>query len=183
MQAPNITIHMVTSLDGFIAKKDGDISWMHSSDTFEGGVTLTEEQITEYLKGIDCYVMGSKTYEHAIELGWPYGDTPVVVLTSRNLTSTKPTVEFYSGDLEELVYKQLSPLYKNVWMVGGAMVTKEFLRLNLADDIIVTIMPALLGDGLLFFDFIGREQELHLKDVTAYKDGMVELWYQIKKAE
>lgn len=67
-------------------------------------------------------------------------------------------------------------------MVGGAMLTKAFLRLNLADEIVVSIMPILLGDGTLFFDYIGSEQRLHLKDVTAYKDGMVELSYTIKKA-
>lgn len=66
-------------------------------------------------------------------------------------------------------------------MVGGAALAKDFIRLNLADEIRVTVLPILLGDGLLFFDQIGLEQALHLKDVTAYKNGMVELWYEIKK--
>ncbi|MEO0528495.1 MAG: dihydrofolate reductase family protein, partial [Bacteroidota bacterium] len=69
---------------------------------------------------------------------------------------------------------------KNIWMVGGALLTKDFLRLGLADEINVTIVPMLLGDGTLFFDFIGTERPLHLKDVTAYTDGMVELCYEIK---
>ena len=66
-------------------------------------------------------------------------------------------------------------------MVGGAKITKEFMRLHLAADIIISIMPVILGGGTLFFDYIGQEQLLHLKDVTAHKDGMVELWYEIKK--
>lgn len=60
-------------------------------------------------------------------------------------------------------------------------VTKDFLRLNLADELILSIMPIILGGGTLFFDHIGQEQRLHLKDLKAYKDGMVELWYEIKK--
>ena len=172
---------MVSSLDGIIAKKDGDISWMHSKDEYAKGKTLSEEDITNFLQSIDCYVMGSRTYEHAQELGWPYGETPVVVLTSRNLPSAKATVQFYSGDLEQLVDKQLKPLYQNIWMVGGAHLTKEFMRRNLVDDIIISIMPVILGDGILFFDYIGKEQPLHLKDVTTYRDGMVELWYEVRR--
>lgn len=176
-----VTIHMVSSLDGFIAKQDGDVSWMRSTDNYKQGATLTEEYITEFLNSIDCYVMGSKTYEHAMELGWPYGDTPVIVLTTRALTNDRESVKFYSGDLEKLVVDQLRPLYKNIWMVGGAMLTKDFIRQNLVDEIVISFMPVLLGAGTLFFDYIGQEKLLHLKDVTAYKDGMVEMCYEITK--
>lgn len=172
---------MVSSLDGFIARKDGDVSWLQSTDSYEKGIVLTEEYIAEFIEAIDCYVMGSRTYEHALELGWPYGDVPIIVLTDRDLVTDRENVEFYSGDLNKLVNDRLKRSYQNIWMVGGAITTKEFIRLKLADDIIVSIMPVLLGDGTLFFDYIGREQKLHLKDVTAYKDGMVELWYEIKK--
>jgi len=176
-----VTIHMVSSLDGFIAKKDGSISWLKSTDNYEKGITLSEEDVEEFVKAISCYVMGSRTYEHALELGWPYGDVPVIVLTHRDLLTNRENVEFYSGDLDKLVNNRLKPNYRNIWMVGGAMIAKDFIRLQLADEIIISIMPVLLGDGTLFFDYIGREQLLHLKDVTAYKDGMVEMWYEIKK--
>ncbi len=172
---------MVSSLDGFIAKKDGDISWMQSTDTYEKGTALTEEYITAFLHSIDCYVMGSKTYEHALQLGWPYGEKPVFVLTSKNLKSDKKSVEFRSGDLPSFVNTELRSKYENIWMVGGALLTKEFLQLGLADEIVFTIMPVVLGDGTLFFDYIGQEIPLHLKDVTAFKDGMVELTYEIRK--
>ena len=172
---------MVSSLDGFIAKKDNSVSWLKSSDSYEKGVTLTEEDVAEFIKTIDCYVMGSRTYEHAMVLGWPYGDVPVIVLTNRDLTTDRENVEFYSGALDKLVNDRLKPNYRNIWLVGGAMLAKDFIRLKLADDIIISIIPVILGDGTLFFDYIGQEQRLHLKDVTAYKDGMVELWYEIKK--
>jgi dihydrofolate reductase len=172
---------MVSSLDGFIAKKDGDISWMHTNDCYEDGIIPTKEFITEFLKSIDCYVMGSKTYDHALELGWAYGETPVVVLTHKKLKTHRKTVEFFSGDLNKLVNDHLKPNYKNIWVVGGSMVTKDFIRLKLADEIRISFMPIILGDGLLFFDYIGKEQSLHLKNVTAYKDGMVELHYELNK--
>src|SRR5580658_5626675 len=96
-----VTLHVVSSLDGFIAKKDNSISWMDSpAEVYERGVT---DDGAEVIQSIDCYVLGSRTYEHALQLGWPYGDTPVVVMTNRELTSTRETVEFYSGDPQSLV--------------------------------------------------------------------------------
>ena len=93
----------------------------------------------------------------------------------------RPNITFYSGDLTKLVNEQLMPDYKNVWVVGGSAITKEFIRLKLADEIRVSILPIILGDGLLFFDYIGQEQKLQLKDTIAYKNGMVELCYELEK--
>ena len=178
-----LTIHMVSSLDGIIAKKDNSISWFETSDRYEKGVAGQDPEA--FLKTIDCYVMGSRTYEHALELsklyGWAYGDTPTIVVTSRTLPVDRQNIEFYSGDLDKLVNERLKPHYKTVWLVGGAVLAKDFIRLQLADEIRVSVLPVLLGEGLLFFDHIGLEQALHLKDVTAYKNGMVELWYEIRK--
>jgi len=174
---------MVSSLDGMIAKKDNSISWFDTSHYYDKGVDGQDPQ--EFLKTIDCYVMGSKTYEHALELsesyGWAYGDKPTIVLTSRNLASGKPNIEFYSGDLDKLVHERLKSNYKNVWVAGGAMIAKEFIRQKLVDEIRVSILPIILGEGILFFDNIGQEQILHLTDTTAYKNGMVELCYKIIK--
>jgi dihydrofolate reductase len=172
---------MVSSLDGFIARKDGSVSWLESTDIYEKGITLSDDDVEEYLMNINCYVMGSRTYKQAIELGWPYGDTPVVVLTHQKMNSDKKNVQFFSGDLEILVYKQLKPIYQNIWMVGGAELTKNFIQSKLADEIVISIMPVILGGGTLFFDFVGIEQRLHLKDVVTYKNGMVEMSYEIIK--
>jgi len=178
-----VTIHMVSSLDGIIAKTDNSVSWFETSSYYEKGVA--GENVEEFLKTIDCYVMGTRTYEHALELsksyGWPYGDVPTIVVTHRNLAIDRPNIEIYSGDLNRLVDERLKPNYKNVWLAGGAMLAKDFIQLKLADEIRLSILPVILGEGTLFFDHIGQEQALHLKDVTAYKTGMVELWYEIKK--
>jgi len=178
-----LTIHMVSSLDGYIAKKDNSVSWFETSDNYENGVNAHDP--AEFLKTIDCYLMGSRTYEHALELsksyGWAYGDKPTIVLTHRNLPIDKPNIKTYSGNLDKLVNESLKPNYKNAWIVGGAQLAKDFIRLNLADEIRQTILPILLGEGKPFFEQTGKEQALHLKNVTAYKNGMVELCYEIKK--
>lgn len=178
-----VTIHMVSSLDGMIAKKDNSVSWFDTPDNYEKGITVQNAE--EFLKTIDCYIMGSRTYEHALELskayGWVYGDVPTIVLTHRNLPVDRPNIETYSGDLNKLVNERLIPNFRNVWLVGGAMLARDFIRSKLADEIRLTVIPIILGDGTHFFDHIGQEQALHLKDVTAYKSGMVELWYEIRK--
>jgi len=176
---------MVASLDGIIAKKDNSVSWFDTQDIYEKGAVLTKEQMEAFLKTIDCYVMGARTYEHALELsksyGWAYGDVPTIVLSHRDLPVERSNVEIFSGDLQELVNNKLKPNYKNVWMVGGAELSKDFINLKLADEIRLSIVPIILGDGKPFFEGINLEQSLHLKDVTAYKNGMVELVYQIKR--
>ena len=170
-----VTLHVVSSLDGFIASKDNSISWMDTpGDIYENGVT---DDGAEVLQSIDCYVLGSRTYEHALQLGWPYGDTPTVVVTNRKLPSNRKTVEFYSGDLKKLVGEILAPRFKNIWMVGGAMLGQSFLRLGLVDEIRLMIAPVLLGDGLHLFGNSGTEQRWNLKNVVAYKNGYVELSY------
>src|SRR5690349_11287165 len=85
-----VTIHMAASLDGFIARKDGRVDWLETSDEFVGGDTLDPGFVEAFLKTIDCYVMGSRTYETALGFeakgfGWSYGDKPTFVLTSREL--------------------------------------------------------------------------------------------------
>jgi dihydrofolate reductase len=171
-----VTLHVVSSLDGFISKKDNSVSWMDSSgDVYERGVT--DDDGAEVIQSIDCYVLGSRTYEHALQLGWPYGDTPTVVMTNRELPSTRESVEFYSGDLKRLVGEILAPRYGNIWLVGGAMLGQSFLRLGLVDEIRLMIAPVILGDGLHLFGDSGTEQKWHLKSVVAYKNGFVELSY------
>jgi dihydrofolate reductase len=151
-----ITIHMVSSLDGYIAKKDNSVSWFERSDNYERGISIKEQDAREFLKTIDCYVMGSRTYEHALELsksyGWAYVDVPTIVLAHRKLTVERPNIKFYSGDLNKFVNEQLKPKYKNVWLVGGAKLAKDFIQLNLADEIRQSILPVILGDGIPFFD-------------------------------
>src|SRR5665213_2573269 len=135
-----VTIHMAASLDGFIARKDGQVDWLETSDEFAGGETLDAEFVEAFLKTIDCYVMGSRTYETALGFefkgfGWAYGDKPVFVLTSRELPRTRDTIEFHSGDLTQFVNERLKPNFRTTWFVGGGLLSAECLRLGLADEV------------------------------------------------
>jgi dihydrofolate reductase len=180
-----VTIHMAASLDGFIARKDGSVDWLETSDKFEGGDTMAPEYVEEFLKTIDCYVMGSRTYETALNfatkgLGWPYGDKPTFVLTTRELRKARDTVEFYSGDLARLVNERLKPNFRSIWFVGGGEVSGRCLRLGLANEVRYSILPILIGDGISFFDGLDKDVALHLLETKAYVSGMVALRYEVR---
>ncbi len=183
--ASRVTIHMAASLDGFIARKDGSTDWLETSDDFPGGKTLDPGFVEAFVKTIDCYVMGSRTYETALGfeargLGWPYGDKPVFVLTSRTLPRTRATVEFHSGDLTALVNRRLRPHFRAIWFVGGGAVAGECLRLGLADEVRYSIVPILIGNGIRFFEGLDSDLALHLAEVNAYQSGLVELRYEVR---
>ena len=180
-----VTIHMAASLDGFIARKDGGVDWLEISDEFADGDTVDPGFVEAFLKTIDCYVMGSRTYETALSfeakgLGWSYGDKPIFVLTSRDLPRTRDTVEFYSGDLTQFVNGRLRSTFRTIWFVGGGVVSGECLRLGLADEVRYSILPILIGDGIPFFEKLDRDIALHLAEVKAYKNGIVELRYEVR---
>ncbi len=176
---------MAASLDGFIARKDGRVDWMETSDEFADGDKLDPAFIEAFLKTIDCYVMGSRTYETALDfeakgMGWSYGDKPTFVLTSRDLPRARQTVQFYSGDLTQFVHERLRPTFRSIWFVGGGAVSGECLRLGLADEVRYSILPVLIGDGISFFDKLDRDVPLHLAEVKAYKNGIVDLRYEVR---
>ena len=180
-----VTIHMAASLDGFVARTDGSVDWLETSDEFAGGETMEPGFVEAFLKTIDCYVMGSRTYETALNfeakgLGWAYGDKPTFVLTHRELPRTRETIEFYSGDLAELVTHRLRPAFRSIWFVGGSIVSAECLRLGLADEVRYSILPVLIGNGIPFFEKLDKDIALHLSEVKAYKNGMVELRYEVR---
>ena len=181
-----VTVHMAASLDGFIARKDGSVDWLETSDEFAGGETMDPGSVEAFLRTIDCYVMGSRTYETALGFeargfGWSYGDKPTFVLTRRELPRTRASVEFYAGDLAPFVTGRLRPAFRSIWFVGGSVVSAECLRLGLADELRFSILPVLIGEGIPFFEKLDRDVALHLAEVKAYKSGMVELRYEVRR--
>ncbi len=184
MRASTVTVHMAASLDGFIARKDGSVDWLETKDHFEGGETLEPATIVEFLKTIDCYVMGSRTYETAMGFvnaghGWAYGDKPTFVLTTRDLPKIAPTVEFISGDLREILEQRLRPRFRNIWIAGGGALCGDCLRLGLVDEVRVSLLPVVIGEGIPFFAGIGKDVALHLLEVKAYKSGMTALRHEV----
>ena len=182
----HVTIHMAASLDGFIARRDGSVDWLETSDEFIGGSSMDPAFVEAFLATIDCYVMGSRTYETALSFeakgsGWAYGDKPIFVLTRRELPRTRDTVEFHSGDLAQFVNGCLRNTFRTIWFVGGGALCGECLRLGLADEVRYSILPILIGDGISFFEKLDRDIPLHLVEVNAYKSGMVDLRYEVRR--
>ena len=183
-----VTIHMVASLDGFIARRDGSVDWLETADSFEGGEVMAPESVAAFLQTIDCYVMGSRTYETALDfeargMGWAYGDKATFVLTRRELHKTRSTVQFYTGDLQRFVEERLRPAFRSIWFVGGGAVAGECLRRGLADEVRYSVVPILIGGGIAFFEGLDRDVALHLLEVKAYKNGMVALRYEVKRPD
>jgi len=181
-----VTVHMAASLDGFIARKDGSVDWLETSDEFVDGDTLDPGTVAAFLESIDCYVMGSRTYETALSyevkgFGWAYGDKPTFVLTRRTLPRIRDTVEFYSGDLAQFVNGRLRTNFRTIWFVGGGAVSGECLRLGLVDEVRYSILPILIGEGVPFFGELDKDIALHLVEVNGYKNGMVELRYEVRQ--
>jgi dihydrofolate reductase len=130
--------------------------------------------------------MGSRTYETALHfedkgLGWAYGDKLTLVLTTRDLPRRRESVEFYAGDLAQLVNERLRSAYRSIWFVGGGTVSGDCLRLGLADEVRYSILPVLIGEGIPFFERLDKDVALHLTEVKAYKSGMVALCYEVRR--
>ena len=186
MPDSRVTIHMAASLDGFVARNDGRVDWLETSDEFIGGATMEPGFVEAFLRTIDCYVMGSRTYETALGfedkgLGWSYGDKPTFVLTSRDLPRRRDTVEFYSGDLVQFVNERLRRAFQTIWFVGGGALSGDCLRLGLADEVRYSILPILIGNGIPFFERLDKDIALHLSEVKAYKSGIVALCYDVRR--
>jgi dihydrofolate reductase len=176
---------MAASLDGFIARTDGTVEWLETFDEFAGGAVMDDAFVAAFLETIDCYVMGSRTYETALGfeakgLGWAYGDKPTFVLTRRALARTRDSVQLHAGDLTQFVKERLRPAFRSIWFVGGGAVAGECLRLGLADEVRYSILPILIGQGIPFFDRLDTDVALHLLESTAYKNGMVSLRYEVR---
>lgn len=177
---------MAASLDGYVARQDGSVDWMDTKDKYPDGESMTAEFIETFLETIDCYVMGSRTYEMALEFdkqdqGWSYGDKPCYVLTTRELETTRDTVSLHNCDIAELINDQLKPKHRSIWIVGGCELCTHCINLGLVDEISYTILPVLIGEGMPFFSKLSKDVALHLLEERAYDNGVVELTYQVIK--
>ena len=169
---------MVSSLDGYVASLDGKYDWMESKSDYVKGHNLSKEEIETFLSKIDCYLMGSVTYEKALQLGWPYGDTPVYVLSRRSLPVQKESVTILYNDLDKEIVI-LKENHQNIWMVGGPSLLKSLMELNKIDELVISLLPILLGEGLTFFQEYKEAYHLQLLKSVAYDTGMVEMTYSV----
>ena len=170
------TVFCATSLDGYIARSDGDVSWLGNPSEGEddGGFAALMESI-------DYLVMGRNTYEKVLAFGvWPYSK-PVVVLTSRELIVPEKLsnkVEVMSGAPTEVVAALADRGAKHLYVDGGKTV-QTFLRAGLIHNIIVTTVPILIGSGISLFGMLDNDIRLEHLATRTLAGGLVQSEYQV----
>lgn len=182
MPEEKITLYIATSVDGFIATEDGGVSWLgeYQDETFGGE---DSDGYEEFIAGVDCLVMGSKTYEQILGFGeWPYGERPTFVVTQRDLPFASDSVELVDKDIEVLA-DELKQQYGHVWLVGGAQLAQHFLKLELVDELTLSLIPVLLGTGIPLFESIRGPHQLSLIESVTRDGGIVDLQYNVESVD
>lgn len=127
--------------------------------------------------------MGRKTYEQVLGFGkWPYGEKKAYVFTrQKELLRCEKNVEFVSGDIVEFTRQLKENTDQDIWLVGGSQLIKVFLEENLVQDLIVFVVPIILGSGIPLFDRIEKEIKLRTERIEQYGNGLVRLEYEIEE--
>ena len=176
---PRIKLYIATSLDGFIAREDGSIDWLTE---YENN-SETDYGYSEFYASIGTVLMGRKTYEQVLGFGdWPYGEKKSYVFTrQKEPLRRENNVEFVSGDIGEFVRDLKENTEEDIWLVGGSQLIKVFLEENLVQDLIIFVVPIILGSGIPLFDRIGKEIRLTTGKVERYENGLVRLEYKVEE--
>ena len=172
-----ISVYIATSLDGFIARTNGDIDWLTGG---EGGGEYGYE---EFIADIDHIVMGRNTYEKVLTFGgWPYAKK-VIVLSSRALTippELSDRVEAVNLSPDELASEMEARGAKHIYRDGGVTI-QRFLRAGMVNEMTITTIPILIGEGLPLFGKLERDAKLELITSASFKNGFVQNTYKIQR--
>ena len=172
----NVILYIATSLDGYIARKDGSIDWLSMVEASD-----TDYGYADFYQSVDALVMGSRTYEQALGFGdWPYPGKPSYVFTTRNLTSERKDVIFTSAKPDTVIREMEAQGFTRIWLVGGAELTAVFLKFRLVDEYIISVVPTILGGGIPLFLPPNPEEKLKLVELQQYPMGLVQLRYRRK---
>lgn len=168
-----LCLFIAMSLDGYIAKPDGDISFLDEMNQ-EG----EDYGYTVYIETVDTVILGRKTYDKILSMGNEsfYGERQVYVIT-RTPRVNSGNATFYSGDLTDLVQSLKNQPGKNIYCDGGAEIIDQLLHKNLIDEMTVSIIPVLLGEGIRLFGGNFPEQKLQLSGCKTFEKGLVQLHY------
>ena len=171
-----ISVYIATSLDGFIARKNGDLDWLPAGE--QDGEDFG---YADFISTVDYVVMGRNTFEKVLTLGaWRY-DKKVIVLTSRDLTiplELADKVETLHLSPRELAHKMERRGAKGIYLDGGVTI-QHFLRESLADEMTITTIPILLGEGLPLFGKLEKDVRLDLIKSESFKNGFVQNKYMV----
>jgi len=174
-----LSLFIATSLDGYIAKPNDDLSFLKSIEK-EG----EDYGYAEFTSTIDTIILGRKTYDYVLkEIGsshYDNGERNVFVITRTEKPSVGKTT-FYSGNLTELIQRLKSESGKNIYCDGGAEIINELLKNDLIDEFIISIIPILVGNGTRLFKDGRPEQQLELLNTKTFDTGLTQLHYRRKK--
>jgi dihydrofolate reductase len=176
MKTPKVVLYISMSLDGFIATSDDDLSWLSivQKEGLDYGYAAMQERC-------DTYLVGRKTYD--IVLGLTGGDFPQAslfdcyVLTSKE-TVSRDGVQFYSGNIKELIETLKAKGGKDIYCDGGASVVQALMQENLIDEFIISVIPTVLGDGIRLFKGGVPATNIRLLSCEHFETGLVQLSYE-----
>lgn len=175
MSNRKVILYIAMSLDGYIAKSDDDLSFL----------SIVEQKGQDYgymtfMDTVDTVIVGRRTYDKVISMGveHPHQDKEVYVIT-RTERQAKGKSIFYTGDIKQLVGDLKLKNGKNIFVDGGAEVVHIFLKEKLIDELIISIIPILLGDGIPLFNSGRSESRLQLLKVQHFEKGLVQVHYKI----
>lgn len=168
-----VILYIAISLDGYIAQSDDDLTFL----------SMVEQKgedygYTKFIETIDAVIVGRRTYDKVLSMGYdfPHSDKESYIIT-RTPRPAIGSVNFYSGDLKDLVLKLKKASGKNIFVDGGAEVVHQLLLDDLIDELYISIIPILLGDGIPLFRKGRPEVTLTLTNSTAFAKGLVQLHY------
>lgn len=177
MHPRKLILYIATSLDGYIARPDGDIGWLSSVEA-----PPEDYGYGDFVRTVDTIIMGRKTYEKVLSFGipWPHQGRKCYVL-SASRTGKNEEVEFYGGDVGDLVAEIRKSPGADIYCDGGAAVVGALMQKDLIDRYVISIIPVLLGDGIPLFRPGRPEHAVALTHSTAYPSGLVQLHYERKR--
>jgi dihydrofolate reductase len=170
-------LYIAASLDGYIARTDGSVDWLPAPVI--GG---EDYGYAAFLETVDTLVMGRKSYEQMLTFGpWPYGDRRCVVFSGTRGGQRDAHAEFVDGDIAACV-RELKEGNGDggIWIVGGGEVVAACLAGEVVDEIILTTVPVLLGEGIRLFPETTWSTRLRLEGVQSFADGLVQQTYAVK---
>jgi dihydrofolate reductase len=168
-----IILYIAISLDGFIAKEDGNLDWLTGYEN-----SGEDYGFKELYNRIGTILVGGTTYRQIED---PYKGKQAYVFTRKEPKQKADNIHFVSGDVKEVFNNLKLGNNRNIWLVGGADLVNQFLNANLIDEYIITIIPTLLGKGISLFQGRNPEINLELLNVKSYDSGLVQLHY-VKRA-
>jgi dihydrofolate reductase len=176
---PSLQYFVASSLDGFIATADDRLEWLLQFDGFAGG----KESYDAFMADVGCIVMGGETYAWLMEHEpgrWPYPGTPCWVFTHHELSAPPGTdITFVRGPVGEFAEDLTDAAAgRNVWIVGGGVLAAQFADAGLLDELIVSIIPVVLGGGKPVLPMRGPTPPLELISSRTMGRGIVELHYR-----